>query len=88
MSVFYTSVLFQGHVLLGKGISANQEKVEKVKKNWPVSRNIKEIQFFLELASTTGNLLIDLPRKHDTFMRSWVQPLTRTRKNQGPRNWH
>ena len=50
MSVFYTSVLFLGHVLLTKGISANPEKVEKVK-NWPVPKNIKEVQSILGLAS-------------------------------------
>ena len=34
---FSTSVLFLGHVLLAKGISANPEKVEKVK-IWPVPK--------------------------------------------------
>ena len=34
---FSTSVLFLGHVLLAKGISANPEKVDKVK-TWPVSK--------------------------------------------------
>ena len=33
-----------------KGISANPEKVEKVK-TWPVPKNIKEVQSFLGLAS-------------------------------------
>ena len=37
---FNTSVLFLGHVLLARGISANPEKVEKVK-TWPVPKNIK-----------------------------------------------
>ena len=32
---FNTSVLFLGHLLLANGISANPEKVEKVK-TWPV----------------------------------------------------
>ena len=47
---FDTSVLFLGHILLAKGISANPEKVEKVK-TWPVPKNIKEVQLFLGLAS-------------------------------------
>ena len=47
---FDTSVLFLGHILLANGISANPEKVEKVK-TWPVPKNIKEVQSFLELAS-------------------------------------
>ena len=47
---FNTSVLFLGHVLLANGISANPEKVEKVK-TWPVPKNIKEVQSFLGLAS-------------------------------------
>ena len=41
-----TSVLFLGHILSAKGISANPEKVEKVK-IWPVPKNIKEVQSFL-----------------------------------------
>ena len=47
---FDTSVLFLGHILSAKGISANPEKVEKVK-TWPVPKNIKEVQSFLGLAS-------------------------------------
>ena len=47
---FDTSVLFLGHILLAKGISANPDKVEKVK-TWPVPKNIKEVQSFLGLAS-------------------------------------
>ena len=39
---FNASVLFLGHVLSAKGISANPEKVEKVK-TWPVPKNIKEV---------------------------------------------
>ena len=47
---FDTSVLFLGHILLAKGISANPEKVEKIK-TWPVPTNIKEVQSFVRLAS-------------------------------------
>ena len=47
---FSTSVLFLGHVLSAQGISANPEKVDKVK-TWPVPKNIKEVQSFLGLAS-------------------------------------
>ena len=50
---FSTSVLFLGHVLLAEGISANPEKVEKVK-TWPVPKNTKEVQSFLGLASYYG----------------------------------
>ena len=49
MPIFYTSVLFLGHILPAKGISANPEKVEIVK-TWPVPKNIKEVQSFLGLA--------------------------------------
>ena len=45
---FDTSILFLGHILSAKGISANPEKVEKVK-TWPVPKNIKEVQSFLGL---------------------------------------
>ena len=47
---FSTSVLFLGHVLSAEGISANPEKVDKVK-TWPVPKTIKEVQSFLGLAS-------------------------------------
>ena len=47
---FSTSVLFLGHVLSAKGISANPEKMDKVK-TWPVPKNIKEVQSFLGFAS-------------------------------------
>ena len=43
-------MLFLGHVLSAEGISANPEKVDKVK-TWPVPKNIKEVQSFLGLAS-------------------------------------
>ena len=47
---FNTSVIFLGHILLAKAISANPEKVEKVK-TCPVPKNIKEVQSFMGLAS-------------------------------------
>ena len=50
MPIFSTSVLFLGHVLSDEGISANPEKVDKVK-TWPVPKTIKEVQSFLGLAS-------------------------------------
>ena len=43
-------MLFLGHVLSAEGISANPEKVDKVK-TWPVPKTIKEVQSFLGLAS-------------------------------------
>ena len=47
---FQASVIFLGHVLSADGISANPEKVEKVR-NWPVPSNAKELHSFLGLAS-------------------------------------
>ena len=47
---FHASVIFLGHVLSADGISANPEKVEKVK-DWPVPSNTKELHSFLGLAS-------------------------------------
>ena len=47
---FQHSVIFLGHILSAEGISANLEKVEKVKK-WPMPTNPKELQSFLGLAS-------------------------------------
>ena len=55
MSVFNTSVLFLGHILSAKGISANQEIAEKVKIGlYP--KNIKEVQSFWGYPCTTGGL--------------------------------
>ena len=42
---FNNSVVFLGHILSDEGISANPEKVEKVK-SWPVPKIIKEVQSF------------------------------------------
>ena len=39
-----------GHTLSADGISANQEKVGKVR-DWPVPKNAKELHSFLGLAS-------------------------------------
>ena len=47
---FQASVIFLGHILSTDGISANQEKVEKVR-DWPVPSNAKELHSFLGLAS-------------------------------------
>ena len=47
---FQCGAVFLGHVLSAEGISANPEKVEKVK-SWLVPTNPKELQSFLELAS-------------------------------------
>ena len=43
-------MIFLGHVLSADGISANPEKVDKVK-DWPVPSNAKELHLFLGLAS-------------------------------------
>ena len=50
MSLLSVQHNFLRHVLLAEGISANPEKVEKVK-NWPVPTNPKELQSFSGLAS-------------------------------------
>ena len=47
---FQCSVIFLGHVLSADDISANPEKVNKVK-DWPVPTNTKELQSFLGWAS-------------------------------------
>ena len=47
---FDTSVLFLGHILSSRGISANPEKKEKVQ-DWPTPGNVKEVHSFLGLAS-------------------------------------
>ena len=47
---FQHSIVFLGHVLSAEGISANPEKVDKVK-IWPLPTNPKELQSFFGLAS-------------------------------------
>ena len=47
---FQTSVIFLGQVLSADGISANPEKVDKVR-DWLVPNNAKELHSFLGLAS-------------------------------------
>ena len=47
---FQASVMLLGHVLSADGISANPEKVEKVR-DWPVPSNAKKLHSFLGLAS-------------------------------------
>ena len=47
---FKASVIFLDHVLSADGISANPEKVDKVR-DWPVPSNAKELHLFLDLAS-------------------------------------
>ena len=43
-------MIFLGHILSADGISANPEKVDKVR-DWPVPKNAKELHSFLGLAS-------------------------------------
>ena len=50
MLFFQASVIFLGHVLSADGISANPEKVDKVR-DWLVPKNAKELHSFLGLAS-------------------------------------
>ena len=76
-----TSVLFLGDALSAKGISAKPEKVEKVK-NWPVPKNFNEVLSFLDY-HITGDSLINLPGRHDSFMSLWVQPLIKPGRKPG-----
>ena len=46
-------MIFVGHVLSANRISANPEKVDKVR-DWPVPKNAKELHSFLGLASYYG----------------------------------
>ena len=50
MLFFQASMIFLGHILLADRISANPEKVEKVR-DWLVPKNAKELHSFLCLAS-------------------------------------
>ena len=50
MLFFQANVIFLGHVLSADGISANPEKVDKVR-DWLVPKNAKELYSFLGLAS-------------------------------------
>ena len=47
---FQTSALFLGHILSADGVSANPEKIDKVR-DWPAPKNAKELHSFLGLAS-------------------------------------
>ena len=59
---FDTSILFLGHILSAKGISANTEKVEKVR-TWPVPKNIKEVQSFFGLTSNYRQFIDKFAKK-------------------------
>ena len=50
MLFFQASIIFLGHILPANGISANPEKVDKVR-DWLVPKNAKELHSFLGLAS-------------------------------------
>ena len=47
---FQASMIFLSHILSANGISANPEKVDKVR-DWPVPKNAMELHSFLGLAS-------------------------------------
>ena len=47
---FQTSVIFLGHIFSADGISANSEKVDKLR-DLPVSKDAKELHSFLGLTS-------------------------------------
>ena len=50
MLFFQASMIFLGHMLSVDGISANPEKIDKVR-DWLVPKNAKELHSFLGLAS-------------------------------------
>ena len=79
---FSTSVLFLGHVLLAEGISANPEKVDKVK-TWPVPKNIKEVQSFLGLASYYRHFTPHFAKKarclHELVGPTAIKPKSKTK---------
>ena len=76
---FSTSVLFLDRVLLAEGISANPEKVDKVK-TWPVPKNIKEVQSFLGLASYYRHFIPHFAKKA-WCLHELVGPTASKRKN-------
>ena len=55
---YQASVIFLGHVLSADEISANPEKVDKVR-DWPVPSNAKELHSFLGLASYYHQFISD-----------------------------
>ena len=79
---FSTSVLFLGHVLLAEGISANPDKVDKVK-TWPVPKNTKEVQSFLGLASYYRHFIPHFAKKaqclHELVGPTASKPKNRTK---------
>ena len=54
-------MIFLGHVLSADGISADPEKVDKVR-DWPVPMNAKELHSFLGLASYYHSFIPNLAR--------------------------
>ena len=50
------STKFLGFIISTEGIAMNSEKVAVVK-NWPVSKSVKEIQFFLSFCNFYRNSL-------------------------------
>ena len=81
MSVFYTRVLFLGHVLPAKSISVNIENVEKVK-NLPVPQNFKEVQSILDLASYYRWIINQFAKKAQC-LHELVGPTFKQEKEQG-----
>ena len=75
-------MLFLGHVLSAKGISANPEKVDKVK-TWHVPKNIKEVQSFLGLASYYRHFIPHFAKKarclHELVGPTASKPKSRTK---------
>ena len=78
--IFSTSVLFLGHILSAKSISANPEKVDKVN-TWPVPNNVKKVQSFLGLAYYYRRLIPHFAKK------AWcLHKLVRTKVNKSALN--
>ena len=75
-------MIFLGHILSDSGISANPEKVEKVR-DWPVPKNAKELHLFLSLASYYCQFIPNFA--HIAKCLHQLTGPTNTKKTKGPK---
>ena len=75
-------MIFLSHVLSADGISANPEKVEKVR-DWPVAKNAKELHSFLSLASYYHQFILNFA--HVAKCLHQLIGLTNTKKTKSKR---
>ena len=75
-------MIFLGHILSAEGISANPEKVEKVR-DWLVSKNAKELHSFLSLTSYYLQFIPNFPHIAKC-LHQLIGP-TNTKKTKGKR---